>query len=481
MYFARIIKQPKKEIMQLRKFELKNIKNIESFEHEFNGNVYFFKGDNEQGKTTLMNAIFSLLTGKVGPNALKKGEKSGIIKGEFEGENGKYEVEIKLSEKNPNGTISITKNGLKTTKKSFLQEAFNYKDFDASDFIQLSNTAEGRRKQVDVVKSLLPEAAKARIDEIDTSVAQAKETRKEHGINEKRIKALISSSPEFTEEELEKYAAEMSVEEIIKKQSEIAVNNEKLKNFNERLIQAKANLEGFDAQKKNEIKASSTVDSWETKIADLEKQAEVIQTQIKLAKESHKKAISEDEKKLADAVAEKELLAEKVKAGEAYAKKHKITSTDDLDKEINEAKEHNAKHAEVLAYKSNKEDLLQVSTSVDKCNTKIEVLQLEKAKLIKSSNLPIDGLEIDEDGLKLNGVPFVKDAVSTSQEMEVAFAIITAMNKDTKMFRISRAESLGGKKMKAIIDFAKKNNLQGFMEIVVPNETSLIVDEYKEV
>jgi fatty acid/phospholipid biosynthesis enzyme len=64
--------------------------------------------------------------------------------------------------------------------------------------------------------------------------------------------------------------------------------------------------------------------------------------------------------------------------------------------------------------------------------------------------------------------------------MEVVARLIMAKNPKVKLFRIGRGESLGAKRLKAIVDFAKKNGYQGFIEQVVRGQNELVVTEYNE-
>lgn len=104
----------------------------------------------------------------------------------------------------------------------------------------------------------------------------------------------------------------------------------------------------------------------------------------------------------------------------------------------------------------------------------------ERETLIATSKLPIAGLSFTDDGLELNGVPFVAGKVSDSQIMEVAAKLIIASNPTVKVFRIARGESLGEKRLQAIIDIAKQNGFQGFIEEVKRGQTDLVVEEYTE-
>ena len=70
--------------------------------------------------------------------------------------------------------------------------------------------------------------------------------------------------------------------------------------------------------------------------------------------------------------------------------------------------------------------------------------------------------------------------VSDSQIMEVAAKLIIASNPTVKVFRIARGESLGEKRLQAIIDIARANGFQGFIEEVKRGQDDLIIEEYTE-
>ena len=80
----------------------------------------------------------------------------------------------------------------------------------------------------------------------------------------------------------------------------------------------------------------------------------------------------------------------------------------------------------------------------------------------------------------MNGVPFVPGKVSDSQIMEIAAKLVIASNPTVKVFRIARGESLGAKRLQTIVDIAKKNGFQGFLEMVVRGQEEMRIEEYTE-
>ena len=168
--------------MYIKKLELRNFQVIEEFAADFDGAVYFITGENEVGKSTLLKAIGALLTGQR-DDVLRNGASKGFAKMVVGDDGEEYDVQLSFTEANPRGTLTIKQKttGMSTNNVSMLQRIFGYQDFDAVEFSRWSETAEGRRKQIAVVKALLPEDVRNRIALIDETVSTMKAERT--GIN----------------------------------------------------------------------------------------------------------------------------------------------------------------------------------------------------------------------------------------------------------------------------------------------------------
>ena len=145
-----------------------------------------------------------------------------------------------------------------------------------------------------------------------------------------------------------------------------------------------------------------------------------------------------------------------------------------------QAEAHNKKYSLVEQYKEKKHLFDDATAKAQEMDARIDALAKERAELIASAELPIEGLTFTDDGLELNGVPFVPGKVSDSQIMEIAAKLIIASNPTVKVFRIARGESLGAKRLATIIDIAKRNGFQGFIEQVQRGQTEMLVEEYTE-
>lgn len=450
--------------MIVKKLELVNFQVIKEFNADFDGNVYFITGDNELGKSTVLKAIGALLTGNRDA-VLKNGESKGFAKMIVGDDGEEYEIELKFTKANPRGTLSIKSKttGMKSDNVSMLQKIFGYTDFDAVEFSRWSETAEGRRKQIEVVKSLLPEEVRTRIAEIDTTVAGLKTERT--GVNRdlKTYKSISDAAGQgLTTQDLKTYAKQKDITELMKEQAENAQLIEKAKTVRSALEQRKKQLEEIP-ERLAEVKAT------------YEKAIEEAKKAIERTEKLYKEAIAQIESEKADYEARK-ANAEKWLANYEENNPEKLDTAEQLRK----AEEHNKMAAKVADYLSKKKQADDKKAEAEKMDSEIEELSAEREKLISSAKLPISGLSFSDDGLVLNDVPFVAGKVSDSQIMEVAAKLIIASNPTVKVFRIARGESLGQKRLQAILDLAKKEGFQGFIESVVRGQQDLIIEEYEE-
>lgn len=468
--------------MIVKKLELVNFQVIKELNADFSGNVYFITGDNELGKSTVLKAIGALLTGNR-DSVLRNGENKGFAKMIVGDDGEEYEVELRFTKANPRGTLTIKQKttGVRSDNLSMLQSVFGYTDYDAVEFSRWSETAEGRRRQINVVKSLLPIDVRNRIDEIDKNVVQLKEERTDLNREIKTYSAICSAAEKgLNMNDLQKYAEPRDISVLIKEQRLNAQLLEKAKTVRsareERIKQLEEIPVLLSCAEKEYKEAMRDIDKQRKKAErDYQEILKRFDDNSKVVERSYKDRLAEIENKKND------LETRKNNADKWLAEYDK----NDLEKvniaeQIREAEEHNKMNAKVedfLSKKKIKEDKVK---EVDILEDKINGLLSERETLISTSKLPITGLSFTDEGLELNGVPFIAGKVSDSQIMEVATKLIIASNPTVKVFRIARGESLGEKRLKTIIEIAKKNGFQGFIEEVKRGQEDLIIEEYSE-
>lgn len=479
--------------MIIKNLQLVNFQVIKEFNADFDGNVYFITGDNELGKSTLLKAIGALLTGNRDA-VLRNGEDKGFAKMVVGDDGEEYEVELRFTKANPRGTLSIKQKttGMRSDNVSMLQRIFGYTDFDAVEFSRWSETAEGRRKQIEVVKALLPEKVRERIAAIDSEVIKVKETRKDANAEVRTYSTICANAErQLKPGDVKTYAEKKDITALMDEQNQNAQLIEKaktvraaLKQRTEQLAEIPERLVSLESDYQKELHA----------IAERRNEADRAYKEVMKKAEAERRRILDECRKADEDNAENYKLrlaaiesekadyeARKANA-ESWLERYEANNPENLDtaEQLRKAEEHNRINALVVDYLTKKAQKDAAEKKAHEYETMLSDLAKERETLISSAELPIAGLSFTDDGLELNGVPFVAGRVSDSQIMEVAAKLIIASNPTVKVFRIARGESLGEKRLQAIIDIARANGFQGFIEEVKRGQDDLIIEEYTE-
>jgi recombinational DNA repair ATPase RecF len=479
--------------MFIKKIELLNFQVIKAFNADFEGNVYFITGDNELGKSTLLKAIGAMLTGNR-DGVLRNGEEKGFAKMVVGDDGEEYEVELRFTKANPRGTLSIKQKttGMRSDNVSMLQKIFGYQDFDAVEFSRWSETAEGRRKQIEVVKSLLPEKVRNRIAEIDKEVITVKDKRKDANAEVKTYTTICANAEkQLKPGDVKTYAEKKDITALMEEQNENARLIEKAKTVRqtrqqriEQLAAIPERIKQAEATRKTDIESiDNDLAAEEKEVARIIAEAKARLAKAKESAKANKEAIEKDFKETLDIIGNDKADFERRKANaDKWLEEYEKNNPENLDtaEQLKKAEEHNRINSLVVDYQTKKKAKEAAEKTARKYDDKLGELAKERETLIATSKLPIAGLSFTDDGLELNGVPFVAGKVSDSQIMEVAAKLIIASNPTVKVFRIARGESLGEKRLQAIIDIAKANGFQGFIEEVKRGQTDLVVEEYTE-
>lgn len=479
--------------MIIKKLELSNFQVIKEFNADFEGNVYFITGDNELGKSTLLKAIGAMLTGNR-DGVLRNGEEKGFAKMVVGDDGEEYEVELRFTKANPRGTLSIKQKttGMRSDNVSMLQKIFGYQDFDAVEFSRWSETAEGRRKQIEVVKSLLPEKVRNRIAEIDKEVITVKDKRKDANAEVKTYTTICANAEkQLKPGDVKTYAEKKDITALMEEQNENARLIEKAKTVRqtrqqriEQLAAIPERIKQAEATRKTDIESiDNDLAAEEKEVARIIAEAKARLAKAKESAKANKEAIEKDFKETLDIIGNDKADFERRKANaDKWLEEYEKNNPENLDtaEQLKKAEEHNRINSLVVDYQTKKKAKEAAEKTARKYDDKLGELAKERETLIATSKLPIAGLSFTDDGLELNGVPFVAGKVSDSQIMEVAAKLIIASNPTVKVFRIARGESLGEKRLQAIIDIAKANGFQGFIEEVKRGQTDLVVEEYTE-
>lgn len=443
--------------MTIKRLELRNFQAIKDFSADFTGDVYLVKGENEVGKSTILKSIVCLLTGERDA-VLRNGEKNGFAKMVIGGDGKEYTVELRFTENDPRGTISIkAKDGMRSTNVSMLRTVLNYRNFDAEEFARWSETAEGRRKQIQVVMGLMPPEIASRIKTIDAEVLQTKESRK-----------AINANIKYKETELESIKAQLSDGDTKTYTEPIDLT----------VLMQESNKAAEQRAKAENVKMQMA--SLESELANIPKERERLAADLERAKKAYEDAKAFYNRSIENVAAQETEIKGKIENAEQWLSEYDAQPKEDAAEKLAAAQNHNAKCQIVKMFHAKQTEVDAERTKADKLNADLDAYAKERAELVAAAKFPIDGLSFGEDGLTLNDVPFVVGKVSDSQIMEVAAKLVIASNPTVNIFRIGRGESLGAKRLQSIVNLAKENGFQGFIEQVERGQETISVEEYRE-
>lgn len=444
--------------MIIKKLQLRNFQAIKDFDADFTGDVYLVKGENEVGKSTILKSIVCLLTGERDA-VLRNGEKNGFAKMVIGGDGKEYTVELRFTENDPRGTISIkAKDGMRSTNVSMLRTILNYRNFDAEEFARWSETAEGRRKQINVVMGLMPPEIASRIKTIDAEVLQTKESRKAINANIKyKETELESIKAQLSDGDIETYTEPIDLTVLMQESNKAAEQRAKAENVRVRLS------------------------CLESALANIPKERERLAAELEKAKRVYEEAKAFYNRSIENVAAKETETKGEIEKAEQWLSEYDAQPKEDAAEKLAAAQNHNVKCNIVKMFHAKQTEVDAERTKADKLNADLDAYAKERAELVAAAKFPIDGLSFGEDGLTLNDVPFVVGKVSDSQIMEVAAKLVIASNPTVNIFRIGRGESLGAKRLQSIVNLAKQNGFQGFIEQVERGQETISVEEYREV
>lgn len=143
--------------MQLNKIKLQNFRNYEDFELSFSDNATIIAGENAQGKTNLLEAIF-LLTGEKSWRIQKKAElisfgfANSVIEAEVISRSRKFHIKMPFCE---NARTKNIINGVPQKNQEALSDIFKCVLFSPDDLYLIKNGPAARRKFIDIAISQL--------------------------------------------------------------------------------------------------------------------------------------------------------------------------------------------------------------------------------------------------------------------------------------------------------------------------------------
>lgn len=400
--------------MKVQHVNIKEFKKLQNIDAEIAGRNIWLVGENGVGKSSFIQFI-EIALGKstnIPPDALGEG----YVITDKDGQ--QYTLKVKVKDGKSKVTI-IGPDGMKDDRKSTLATLMGAMDFDIDEFVELSKTTSGQKKQVELFKSFLPKDVQEELVRHEVNNKTKFDERTELNRDIKKLDTEINTHPLTNIMDLKQFQP-VDVTKVYEDLKSANTHNERV-----------AGIEQGMADKKKEIE---------------EIEAKLAQLKIDQAR------------------------------GEEWLKKNQKIDISGFEATIQGANEANTKHAQAHDL-IKKRDLLKTMTDeAEGLTVLIETGRQAITDAIRDMDSPVEGLGFDEEKLIYNGIPVNPDSLSTSEIMELGIRLKMAENPDLGVLFIQRGESLGVARLKEIQTLADTNGWQIICEEVRRGQEKLQIE-----
>ena len=409
-----------------------------------NGSTLEISGKNFQGKTSLVNALW---TGLGGPTAMKDMGITQPVKAGAEAAKIYIDLDELLvyREFKADGTMKLivtNKDGFKMDQGQTILDAFRGKLFDISAFGRMDG-----KRQLDLILPIID----LKLD-MGTWTAERNKLYEERTMVNREVKQLegqLAGIPptEAPDEEVSvsSIAAEMEAAQQI-----ITANNEKRQELADKKKERDLvrNAITFDEQELTTVRE---------KIAELQLRETALVTSI--ADRQKDISVINDEGRVIQQI------VESLVDPDLSGFKTRMAEVEDINANVRKKKERETVISNLEAKK----------TESDSLTLKIEGKDKEKADAIKAAQWPIDGMGIDEDGLTYNGAPITQ--ASDAQNLFIGYAVAKALSPRFPVLRLSRPGDLDQTNYEALTAQAEADGYLLVIEKVSDGKEGLVIED----
>lgn len=438
--------------MKIIGLKVDGIRKLSAIEMKFNDSGLIpIVGKNKQGKTSILDSIEMLFTGKrtVPKDVITHGKTRGEIN-VIVGENGLKNFTFKRVVTEKESRIEIrNKDGYKKddSPQAFLDSFFNSLTFNPRPFLN-KTPAEKQKFMMTLLKL-----------DFTKQDAKIKEFEQERLFVGREVKNM-------GEIEAGVCVKNVDVEELFEEKKGIEeLNNSTRRGYENAKENALKEIVQFnDVQKTKE----SNLLNANIKITHLKDTRDSIETQI----EELKKKLSYVNVEIAyNQTCKKDLpQPEELKPLEVKIDTPEYSNTDHIENQIKEAGEINRKADLYDNYLKKFEEKEMKKQEYKDLSYEIDSIRDEKKKILSEVDIPVSGLEVREDGIYHNDI--YSENWSESEGLRISSELCVAMNPKLRAIFIDKGESYDSDSLKDLEQWATKNNLQAFITIVndIPEE-----------
>jgi chromosome segregation ATPase len=396
--------------MKIENINIKNFKGIRSYEGDIQGKHVYLCGANESGKTSFIDAVWFGLTGKnCPPQPITDDGKRGQIEIDL----GEFIARTKFKKGRPvdfeleNKEFTNESERFIKAPRSYMESRLGILNFDINEFFNKTDA-----EQVKYFAKIMNED----FTDIDSEIEEIAESRK---FDKRKLAELGSKDSYYNEKDAEKQL--VSVVELSR---QIDFEKEKERNF-------------------EKIK-SGVIERAKKVTAKLE--------QIRLLKD------------------ELESIDKEVKDGQKWLEnednKPKTEYIADLQKEIENSENINAKIREAKEAKKADEESDKLKKAIIHANDEIESLKIQKSKRI-SKRINIEGLEYStaEERFLWGGLPFDAKQINTASQLIAGMKIASTLLNELKILKVD-ASLIDKVNFDKVLEWADNEGIELFVELV---------------
>ena len=423
--------ETKDQGLRILQAEIKNFKNIDYREVEFNGRSVIIAASNQSGKSNFIQAVCSPINANYIPlEPIKQGEERGhaiiTIGGELHGEDVEYKVATYFSQEHKRGRLVLEdKDGspIKGGERGILNDIIGDISFDILNFVRLAKTPTGKlskdgvRQQIEVLKSIMPSEAIKSLYALDQEKEKVYNDRTNCNREAKHWQGMIDRST-FSQEEIEKYSTKLEVKDLTEKIAKAGKTNENIEKSNEF-------LSTYDAKLKT----------------------------LKIELEEAQKDLDKH-------------LAQKAKVDTFLEIGPKKIDINSLNNDLQNISDHNDNFSKVKALDDSKKSLDMETKRSEKMTERLKQIDQEKKEVFANAQMPVKGLTFDEEKVLYKGLPLSEDQLSTAQLIGIGVKIGMALNPNLRLLVIKDGSLLDNKTMAFILKICEEKGYQLLIECV---------------
>lgn len=392
--------------MRIIELHAENVKGIKAVDISPDPHFQQISGKNGQGKTSILDAIWLAVqnkaANKANPNVIRNGESDAMVELVLD------DYVVKRFWKRDGEDKITTRLAIETREghnvkgpQSLLDGFIDGLSFDPMQFIQGAESPQGQRRQRQMLIDAFSLADQ--LAEHDAIITKESDDRRELKRKQKDLETELKTIAVPTDSDP---TEEASSGDLINEQRQL----------NDRMT--------------GHAKAVDIITECDRQIAELQKR-----------KADAEKSIC----------TEHELLA-------------MVNREDKITEELDNLGTRNDRARNVKRYHALRAEADRLGADIQLCTDKIELAKLNKDEILEAVDLPIDGLEIGEDGIYFDGVPFMQR--SDAEKLRVAMAVAMAANPDLRVIRITNGSLIDEDGMKLLREVAEQQDYQIWVEVV---------------